>query len=280
MPPTAPRIRLLFSLSAALPFSENLGHPVFSWRASVPCGHLLGLLFRALGGRVEEVAEGEQGEPEGGEAAEQGAVAGDYGGNVGVPPPQATSFSLPHRQPPAVAEKPERVRSFRLVQKREKYLRRRLPLPDAETMGAQSGLERGSPDSGMSEGIPAGAVGERECLGPVEHLRPVDRLRPVEHRIPVCERGRTSQSQVSKELHRETKDVAEEAAVTLRNISTNFLSSLKYKKVSGCEREVRCLLGADLVTRGEDSATELAVRCNQLQRLAKAGKQNSTQDGS
>ena len=33
------------------------------------------------------------------------------------------------------------------------------------------------------------------------------------------------------ELHRETKDVTEEAAVTLRNISTNFLSSLKYKKV-------------------------------------------------
>ena len=74
MPPTARRIRLLFSLSAALPFSENLGHPVFSWRASVPCGHLLGLLFRALGGRVEEVAQGEQGEPEEeGEAAEQGA---------------------------------------------------------------------------------------------------------------------------------------------------------------------------------------------------------------
>ena len=36
---------------------------------------------------------------------------------------------------------------------------------------------------------------------------------------------------MSKELHRETKDVTEEAAVTLRNISTNFLSSLKYKKV-------------------------------------------------
>ena len=31
-------------------------------------------------------------------------------------------------------------------------------------------------------------------------------------------------------------------------------------QVSGCEREVRCLMGADLVTRGEDSATELAVR--------------------
>ena len=83
----------------------------------------------------------------------------------------------------------------------------------------------------MSEGIPAGAGGGRECLGLVEHLKPVERLRPVEHRIPVCERGRTSQSPVSKELHRETKDVTEEAAVTLRNISTNFLSSLKYKKV-------------------------------------------------
>ena len=36
----------------------------------------------------------------------------------------------------------------------------------------------------------------------------------------------------SKELYRETKDVTEEAAATLRNISTNFLSSLKYKKVT------------------------------------------------
>ena len=103
MPPTAGRIRLLFSLSAALPFSENLGHPVFSWRASVPCGHLLGLLFRALGGRVEEA--GEQGEPEGGEGAEQGAGAGEDGGNSGVPPPQATSVPFQDRQP-AVTEKP------------------------------------------------------------------------------------------------------------------------------------------------------------------------------
>ena len=36
----------------------------------------------------------------------------------------------------------------------------------------------------------------------------------------------------SGELYRETKDVTEEAAATLRNISTNFLSSLKYKKVT------------------------------------------------
>ena len=36
----------------------------------------------------------------------------------------------------------------------------------------------------------------------------------------------------SRELFRETKDVTEEAAATLRNISTNFLSSLKYKKVT------------------------------------------------
>ena len=35
----------------------------------------------------------------------------------------------------------------------------------------------------------------------------------------------------SRELYRESKDVTEEAAATLRNISTNFLSSLKYKKV-------------------------------------------------
>ena len=41
------RIRLLFSLSAALPFSED-GHPVYNWRASVSCGHFLGVLFRYL----------------------------------------------------------------------------------------------------------------------------------------------------------------------------------------------------------------------------------------
>ena len=41
------RIRLLFSLSAALPFSEE-GHPVFNWRASVSCGHFLGVLFRYI----------------------------------------------------------------------------------------------------------------------------------------------------------------------------------------------------------------------------------------
>ena len=117
MPPTAGRIRLLFSLSAALPFSENLGHPVFSWRASVPCGHLLGLLFRALGGRVEEVAEEDQGEPEEeGEAAEQGAVPGEDGGNGGVPPAQATSVPFQDRQP-AVMEKPESKPS---ISKRQK----------------------------------------------------------------------------------------------------------------------------------------------------------------
>ena len=41
----------------------------------------------------------------------------------------------------------------------------------------------------------------------------------------------------SQELFRETKDVTEEAAATLRNISTNFLSSLKYKKVRDRNRE-------------------------------------------
>ena len=121
MPPTAHRIRLFFSLSAALPFSENLGHPVFSWRASVPCGHLLGLLFRALGGRVEEVGEGDQGEPEEGEAAEQGAVAGEDGGNGGVPPPQATSVPFQDRQPPAVTEKPESKPTISKMQKRTNH---------------------------------------------------------------------------------------------------------------------------------------------------------------
>ena len=84
MPPNA-RIRLLFSLSAALPFSESSGHPVFSWRASLPCGHLLGLLFRALGGRVEEV-EGEEEEVEHGDATdEEEGEAGEVGAGENPP---------------------------------------------------------------------------------------------------------------------------------------------------------------------------------------------------
>ena len=110
MPPNA-RIRLLFSLSAALPFSESSGHPVFSWRASLPCGHLLGLIFRALGGRVEEVEEEvEDGEgagvaPEGEEG--QAAAAGEVG-DGGNPPQQTCPASPPPpRQQPSTAGKTE-----------------------------------------------------------------------------------------------------------------------------------------------------------------------------
>jgi len=277
MPPNNARIRLLFSLSAALPFSESSGHPVFSWRASLPCGHLLGLLFRALGGRVEEVEDVEEEEEDGEGATEE--VAGEVG--VGENPPQQTYSSSPPppRQQPSTAGKPERVRSARLEQKREKYLRRRQQLSNLETRHVQSGLERGSPDSGVSEG---GQADTREVANGEDTLGggPVERVAPVEQ----GERGLIVRPPPgagiagSRELYRESKDVTEEAAATLRNISTNFLSSLKYKKVSGCEREVRCLMGADLVTRGEDSATELAVRCNQLQRLAKAGKEADTKN--
>ena len=110
MPPNA-RIRLLFSLSAALPFSESSAHPVFSWRASLPCGHLLGLIFRALGGRVEEVEveeEVEDGEgagvaPEGEEG--QAAAAGEVG-DGGNPPQQTCSTSppTPRQQPSTVGK--------------------------------------------------------------------------------------------------------------------------------------------------------------------------------
>lgn len=271
MPPNNARIRLLFSLSAALPFSESSGHSVFSWRASLPCGHLLGLLFRALGGRVEEVDDVE--EEDDGEGARE-EVAGEVG--VGENPPQQTYSTSPQppREQTSTARKPERVRSARLEQKREKYLRRRKQLSNLETRDAQSGFERGSPDSGVSEG---GQADTREVANGEDTLggRSVERVGPVEQ----GERGLIVRPPPgagiagSRELYRESKDVTEEAAATLRNISTNFLSSLKYKKVSGCDREVRCLMGADLVTRGEDSATEIAVRCNQLQRLAKAGKE-------
>ena len=110
MPPNA-RIRLLFSLSAALPFSESSGHPVFSWRASLPCGHLLGLIFRALGGRVEEVEveeEVEDGEGAGvaPEEEEGAAAAAGEVGDGGNPPQQTCSTSppTPRTQPSTVGK--------------------------------------------------------------------------------------------------------------------------------------------------------------------------------
>ena len=102
------RIRLLFSLSAALPFSESSGHPVFSWRASLPCGHLLGLLFRALGGRVDEVEVEEAEDGEGAEVAteeEEGASAGEVGDGENPPQQTCSTSPPPRRQQPPIAEK-------------------------------------------------------------------------------------------------------------------------------------------------------------------------------
>ena len=92
---------------------------------------------------------------------------------------------------------------MRMRQKRERYLRRRRTVTD------QEGEDRGSPDSGVSEG-----GGERDGDAQARDAG-----------------GGVKQAVIDQEL-RQTKDVTEEAAETLRNISTNFLSSLKYKEVS------------------------------------------------
>ena len=106
MPPNA-RIRLLFSLSAALPFSESSGHPVFSWRASLPCGHLLGLLFRALGGRMEEVEEEEEEVEHGDATDEEEGEAGEVGAGENPPQQTGSTFLSPPSQQPSTAGKTE-----------------------------------------------------------------------------------------------------------------------------------------------------------------------------
>ena len=68
--------------------------------------------------------------------------------------------------------------------------------------------------------------------------RPMEREGPVEQGGSPVELGASVRASGagggggSKEVYKESKDVTEEAAATLRNISTNFLSSLKYKKVT------------------------------------------------
>ena len=106
MPPNA-RIRLLFSLSAALPFSESSGHPVFSWRASLSCGHLLGLLFRALGGRVEEVEVEEEVEHGVTTEEEEGPAAGEVGDGENPPQQTCSASPPPPRQQTSTAGKTE-----------------------------------------------------------------------------------------------------------------------------------------------------------------------------
>ena len=88
----------------------------------------------------------------------------------------------------------------------------------------------------MSEGDQADTTREGACEEKIWGEGPVEKAGPVEQGETLFERGaagREPRAGVggSRELKRETKDVTEEAAATLRNISTNFLSSLKYKKV-------------------------------------------------
>ena len=91
----------------------------------------------------------------------------------------------------------------------------------------------------MLEGSQAHTVGGacgKEIWGE-RTKRPVEKEGPVEQDGTPVGRGAIGKASGagavgSKELYRETKDVTEEAAATLRNISTNFLSSLKYKKVN------------------------------------------------
>merc|ERR1712106_869258 len=72
--------------------------------------------------------------------------------------------------------------------------------------------------------------------------------------------------------HKETneKEVTHEAANTLKNISTNFISSLRYKKVTGCEIEISQLQAMDKdMSRlksdcRQELETEIAVRSLQM----------------
>ena len=85
----------------------------------------------------------------------------------------------------------------------------------------------------MSEGNQArgGACGEETWgEGPVERSGPAEQGGTLFERELIVRASGAGAG--SGELYRETKDVTEEAAATLRNISTNFLSSLKYKKVT------------------------------------------------
>lgn len=51
------KIKLWFSLTAALPFSSDGQHPVFTWTTSLVCGHFLGKLFSDLVLGPEKVNE-------------------------------------------------------------------------------------------------------------------------------------------------------------------------------------------------------------------------------
>eukprot|EP00090_Calanus_glacialis_P022108 TRINITY_DN34118_c0_g1_i1.p1 TRINITY_DN34118_c0_g1~~TRINITY_DN34118_c0_g1_i1.p1 ORF type:complete len:181 (+),score=43.46 TRINITY_DN34118_c0_g1_i1:350-892(+) len=78
----------------------------------------------------------------------------------------------------------------------------------------------------------------------------------------------------------DNKAVAQEAAKTLQNISTNFLSSLRFKKVNGCEIEISQMqaMDKDVSRLKSDSKqkleTEIAVRS--LQMISLTGKREAT----
>jgi len=76
------------------------------------------------------------------------------------------------------------------------------------------------------------------------------------------------------------KEVVQEAANTLKTISSNFIASLRYKKVQGCEIEISQMqaLGNDMSRLKSDCKlkleTEIAVRS--LQMISLTGKSEAT----
>lgn len=104
-------IRLLFSLGAALPFSQD---PVFTWSASLACGHFLGHLFRHLAGA------GHQDEVE--EARDDGDRPDSREQVVATPTPEPCQRQ---RRPDENTPRGRMVRNTRqrMQDKRQKHLR-------------------------------------------------------------------------------------------------------------------------------------------------------------
>lgn len=108
-------IRLLFSLGAALPFSQDPGlQPVFTWSASLACGHFLGHLFRHLAGAGHQEVE---------EARDDGVRADSQEQVVATPTPEPCQTQRrTHENTP----RGRMVRNTRqrMQDKRQKHLRR------------------------------------------------------------------------------------------------------------------------------------------------------------
>ena len=112
-----PNIRLLFSLGAALPFSPAPGlQPVFTWTASLACGHFLGHLFRHLAGAGHQEQEQEQEE----EAREQGDTQEQVAAT-----PRPEPCQRQHQRPLESGPRARMVRNNRqrMQDKRQKHLR-------------------------------------------------------------------------------------------------------------------------------------------------------------